>query len=357
MKKISLKKRIGLHLFEEYRKTITSLHELQYLFWECTLRCNLACIHCGSDCRRQSEIKDMDLPVFLGVLDSIKEKVNPHMTILALTGGEPLMRKDLEECGKAFYHRGFPWGMVSNGYALTEKRFERLLASGLRSLTISLDGLEESHNWLRGKKDSFARACRGIEIAAREKSIIFDVVTCVNQKNFGELREIKELLISLSVKQWRLFTIFPKGRATDNPLLDVSHEQFQSLMEFIVDTRKEKRIKASYGCEGFLGPYEREVRDNYYFCRAGINVGSVLADGSISACPSLRGDYIQGNIYDDDFYETWEHGFDVMRNREWTRTGECASCDVYKWCHGNGLHLRDQETGQLLRCHYRMLEE
>lgn len=355
MKKISLKKRIRLHLFQHYRKTITSLHELTYLFWECTLRCNLKCIHCGSDCLMNSESKDMPLPDFLSVLDSIKDKVNPHTTIVALTGGEPLMRNDLEECGMAISKRGFPWGMVSNGYSFTAKRFEQLLRCGLRSLTISLDGLEESHNWLRGKSDSYIRALKAIGIAAKEKSIIFDVITCVNQKNFHELEKIRELLVEHGVSKWRIFTIFAKGRARNNPQLDVSCDQFRGLMEFIKQTRKQGIIKANYGCEGFLGMYETEVRDSFFFCRAGINIGSVLVDGSISACPGLRGDYIQGSIYKDNFFDVWENRFEVMRKRNWTKTGICTDCSVYKWCLGNGLHLREENTGNLLRCHYRML--
>jgi len=176
-----------------------------------------------------------------------------------------------------------------------------------------------------------------------------------NQKNFDELAQVRELLIEAGLKRWRLFTIFPKGRAKDNPLLDVTNDQFRHLMDFIQQTRKEGRIAASYSCEGFLGSYEGKVRDSFFWCRAGINVGSVLADGSISACPSLRGDYIQGNIYKESFVDVWNNRFQVMRDRGWTKTGPCADCDAYPWCEGNGLHLRDEKTGHLLRCHYHML--
>lgn len=82
----------------------------------------------------------------------------------------------------------------------------------------------------------------------------------------------------------------------------------------------------SYGCEGFLGKYESEVRDHFYSCNAGISVASVLADGSISSCPSIRSNFHQGNIYEDDFMEVWEKRFQVFRNREWARKGECADC-------------------------------
>ena len=161
--------------------------------------------------------------------------------------------------------------------------------------------------------------------------------------------------MTLKVKLWRLFTIFPKGRAKDIQEFNLNGEQLKRVMEFIIATRKEGNINVEFSCEGFLGKYETDVRDGVFFCRAGINVASVLADGSISACPSLRGDYIQGNIYKDKFLDIWNNKFEVMRDRKWTKTGECKSCNAYKWCEGNGLHLRDELTGNVLYCHYNKL--
>ena len=136
---------------------------------------------------------------------------------------------------------------------------------------------------------------------------------------------------------------------------DCNFHEFIRLMEFISQTRKEGRIKVSYGCEGYLADYEMEVRDAPFFCQAGIHIGSVLANGDISACPSLRGDYVQGNIYRDNFLDVWNTRFQVMRNRKWTKTGKCANCKAYKYCQGNGLHLRDEKTGELLQCHLEMM--
>jgi len=99
------------------------------------------------------------------------------------------------------------------------------------------------------------------------------------------------------------------------------------------------------------------VRDNPFFCHAGIHIGSVLVDGSISACPSLRADFIQGNIYKDDFWTVWNDRYQNMRDRSWTKTGKCATCKSYKYCEGNGLHLRDESTGEVLCCHMEMLQQ
>jgi radical SAM enzyme (rSAM/lipoprotein system) len=355
--KPGFKKKIALELFRRYRKNSVKLHELNYLFWECTLRCNLNCLHCGSDCAKDSVVKDMPLDDFISVIDKITPTVNPNKTMIVLTGGEPLVRKDIEICGKELYKRGYPWGLVSNGLLLTKERLNSLMNAGLRSVTVSLDGFENSHNWLRGDKRSYRSAFEAAKLLTQTTNLKYDIVTCVNQVNFSELTELKNLLISIGVKEWRIFTIFAIGRAKENEKLQLTAQQFKQLFDFIKNTRKENKIKLNYGCEGFLGEYEGEVRDNFFVCNAGINTASVLVDGSISACPSLRNNYIQGNIYHDDFVDVWNNKYEKYRNRIWTKTGICENCDSYKYCEGNGLHLRNETTGELLFCHLKRIEE
>lgn len=287
---------------------------------------------------------------FLRVLDSIRAKVNPNKTTIAITGGEPLMRKDIEKTGEQIARWGFPWGIVSNGWALSGTRLNSLIDAGMVTMTVSLDGLENSHDWLRGKKGSFSRAVSAISNAANSSLPLFDVVTCLTQRNVHELAGIRDMLIELGVKNWRIISVFPRGRAAGNSELVLSGVQLKDVMEFIISCRIAGKIRTSYSCDGFLGGYEKEVRDDFMFCRAGINIGSILTDGSISACPSLRGDFVQGSIYSDDLMECWENRFKVMRDRHWAKTGACNQCSSWKWCGGNGLHLRDEKSGELLMC-------
>lgn len=348
--RLSLRRRIALELWRRLENQTVKEHPLRQLFWECTLRCNLNCRHCGSDCKHISTNPDMPLNDFLGVLDNVAAHTDPHKVFVIITGGEPLMRQDLEQCGKAIYERGFPWGMVTNGLAMTPSRFARLLEAGMHSATVSLDGLEAEHTFMRGNPHSFKRASEAIAMMASVKDFLFDVVTCVNRRNIDKLDSIKEHLLSLGCKRWRLFTVFPAGRAATDSELQLSGEQMHQLMQYIAKTRKEGRIHAQYGCEGFLGAYEGEVRDRFFGCNAGVTVGSVLSDGSISACASIRADYHQGNIYQDDFWEVWNNRFEKYRNREWMKTGECKDCQFFRYCKGNGMHLRD-EHGKLMFCH------
>lgn len=351
---LTLRRKLAMEIHRFQEKQIVSEHPLRQLFWECTLRCNLNCRHCGSDCKTSVGMPDMPLADFLRVLDSVASRTDTHKVFVVVTGGEPLMRKDLEECGREIYRRGFPWGMVTNGLFLTRERLDALMAAGMRTATVSLDGLAEEHNWMRGNPHSFGRAVQAIRMMAETPGLVFDVVTCVNRRSLPRLEELKEYLISIGLKRWRIATIVPMGRAAQDDSLQLSNEEFRQVMDFIRRTRREGRICLDYGCEGFLGNYEGEVRNHFFSCRAGVSVGSVLIDGSISACSSIRSDYHQGNIYEDDFMDVWENRFHPYRNREWMRKGECADCDYFRYCRGNGMHLRDA-NGDLYFCHLKRL--
>lgn len=353
-KRPGFRKQIALELFRHLRKNRAKLHELRTLFWECTLRCNVACRHCGSDCRVSAAHPDMPVADFLKVIDDLTPHVQPNQLLVVFTGGEALVRDDIEACGRALYDRGYPWGIVSNGLLMTRERLNSLLAAGMHTATISLDGFEEAHNWLRRHPKSFDQALNAICLLAEETEITWDVVTCVNQKNIQDLRLFKDFLIEMGVKRWRLFTIFPVGRAAESPELQLTDQQFTWLLNFIRFCRQEGKMDTSYGCEGFLGNYEAEVRDSIFQCQAGINTASILADGSISGCPSIRSNFHQGNIYKDTFIDVWEQGFKPYRDRSWTRKGECADCKMFRYCEGNGMHLYD-EQGNLLVCHYKRI--
>ena len=116
---------------------------LQQLFWECTLRCNLQCRHCGSDCQLNEKRDDMPLNDFVRVLDEIKDKMDSCQILVITTGGEPLMRKDLADCGRAIKERGFYWGMVTNGMLLTDTKLRELIDAGLDAISVSVDGMKK----------------------------------------------------------------------------------------------------------------------------------------------------------------------------------------------------------------------
>ena len=350
--KLTLKQRMGLELHRKMRHNNAQLHQFHTLFWECTLRCNMHCRHCGSDCKQEAQVPDMPAADFFKAIDDIAPHVDPHKTFIIFTGGEALLRPDLEECGLELYRRGFPWGLVSNGYLLDERRLDSLLRSGMHSITISLDGFAEEHNWIRQHPHSFERAERAVKLLVEAKDeVLWDIVTCVNPRSYGQLEQFKDYIVGLGVPRWRVFTIFPMGRAAHDPELQLSNEQLRGTLDFIKRTREEGKIVVNYACEGFLGPYEQQVRNNFFTCRAGIDVASVLIDGSISGCTSIRSNFHQGNIYRDNLWDVWQNRFQQYRDRSWAKKGDCAKCKMWRYCEGSGMHLYD-DNANLLTCHY-----
>jgi len=288
---------------------------------------------------------------FFNAIQPLKNKYPPNSIIVVITGGEPLLRKDLSECGKLLRENGFRWGIVTNGFAYDEDMHNKLISAGMGSITVSLDGLEESHNRLRNNPNSFERAVKALKLIVSCTRLNYDVVTCVHPKNISELPELKDFLISINVKNWRFFTIAPIGRASNNPEMLLANKQIQQLMEFIAENRRnDPRINLYFSCESYVGDYERKVRDSYFFCHAGINIGSVLIDGSISACPNIDRCFVQGNIYEDNLLDVWENRFDVMRNRSWCRTGICKSCKNFKYCNGGAMHLWNEKQDSIMSC-------
>ena len=340
---------------EEFIDIRTQRRLLQEVFWECTLRCNLNCLHCGSDCRKEEMPQDMPFSDFARVLDQIALENEPSKIMIITTGGEPLVRKDIVECGREITRRGFIWGMVSNGMLLDTLKLQQLINAGLKTIAISLDGFEAEHNWMRGNDNSFCRAVNAIK-ALTKSSITWDVITCVNARNFSSLAIFKDFLLGLGVTHWRLFTVFPMGRAANNAELQLTSEQFRLLMKFIREERGKGDIRVSYSCEGYLGDYELRVRDYPFFCGAGINTASVRYDGAISGCLSIRSRFDQGNIYNDNFLDVWNNRFGVFRNREWMKQETCSNCKVWNFCRGGAMHLREAE-GEMLACSYHKLQQ
>jgi radical SAM enzyme (rSAM/lipoprotein system) len=247
------------------------------------------------------------------------------------------------------------WGMVTNGMGLTRERLASLVAAGLRSVSVSFDGFEDAHNYIRQNTLSFQRARNAIGYIREIEGLTYDVITCVTPMMVNRLEEWRDFLIGEGITRWRIFSIFPAGRAKRDESLHLNEEQFRYVMEFIRRTRKDGRIKLNYACEGFLGGYEAEVRDHFYMCNAGISVASIRVNGDISGCTSVRANYTQGNIYRDSFWEVWQNRFQPFRNREWAHKDECAECKVWEFCRGGGMHLRDDD-GKLMYCHYKMLK-
>ena len=226
---------------------------LSYLFWEATLGCNLACRHCGSDCHRSSNVaSELTGDEAVRALTQVAQDFGPRNVFLAVTGGEPLVRPDLFEVMGRVSRLGFAWGMVSNGWAVDDAVVAASKATRMRTLVISLDGVtRESHDWLRGA-GSFDRAVDALDRYRRAgflKSL--QVTTTYHRRNIGELQAMYDFLVRKGIRDWRIVSVFPNGRAQRQSDFLLEPAELQRLLDFIRDKRSKPRpIKVSYGDEG-----------------------------------------------------------------------------------------------------------
>lgn len=344
-----------------YQDVEADLHELRYLFWEATRQCNLACRHCGSDCGRDQRVTGLPLDQVAGVLRQIAGRWDARRIMLVVTGGEPLVRPDLPEALALARDLGFSLGMVTNGIALTPRVARVLRQSGLGSVVVSLDGPPHCHDWLRKRQGAYHLAAAGIRALVDAGVPLVEAITCVTPRSLDRLPETFELVRSLGASHWRVFNIFPAGRAKGDAELILSPAGISALVGRMVSLRERGKalgLVVNLSEEGYLGwDWEDRVRDTPYFCRAGINIAGLLADGSIAACPNLPPRMTQGHLAHDDFVTVWETRYALFRDRGWTRQGSCGGCDQWRVCRGNSLHLWDDQKGAPHWCHHGILRE
>lgn len=339
--------------YRGYRDSQIEEHELKYLFLEITRRCNLSCLHCGSDCKSSSTTKELSTDSWLSIINYVKAAFNPAPVII-LTGGEPLVHRELYAITERLHQQNLRWSMVSNGMALSEKVLHRLVQNGIESITISIDGGEESHNYLRNHPKSFNRVKESLELIGKSSIPIKDAVTCVYGKNLHELDSLASMLIDVGITSWRLFRIFPLGRAEENMELHLTKDETWSMIEWIRINRAKYQLKGldiSLSCEGYI-PFDvdRQVRDEPFFCRSGINYASILSDGNITGCSNNPEKLYQGNIMERDLRDIWDNGFQDIRRRQFV-SDFCKGCAEFKNCLGGSVHLWDHDNNRPLFCY------
>ena len=346
----------GLERFIEAKARLAKEHPLRYLFWESTQRCNLACRHCGSDCLRDDSTRGNELPpeTVKRELAAIASFYDPHAITLAIIGGEPLIRSDIEDVGAYAANLGFTWGITTNAMLLDARRLASLRGAGLSTLSISLDGLADAHDGLRRRSGAFAVVSKAIErVVADRFGLAFDIICCVSTLNIDTLEPFVDHLAALGVAQVRFTPVFSRGRAGRGSGLMLSSEQYRHLLGFVAEARlRRSDIAVTLSEEGYWGPnWECRVRDDLHYCGSGTMIASILHDGQVTGCPSVSRRFTEGNIRQTPFLELWNGGFSRFRHgRRDAAPASCGSCEHWVLCEGGGFHLFDPQDPDTPHC-------
>ena len=125
-------------------------YPLRVLFWESTLKCNAYCEFCGSRCGDVSYSNELSKEEICYAFKQIADRYDASQIMINVSGGEPLMRNDLMEIMQYAITLGYRWGLVTNGMLLNEDIICRLKNAELKTVSISIDGLQQTHDSLRG---------------------------------------------------------------------------------------------------------------------------------------------------------------------------------------------------------------
>lgn len=342
-------------LWTVHRDLIIDKHDLSYLFWEATLNCNFRCKHCGSRAGEKVFKEVVSTEKIKEAFLDVSKNFEAKTINIAVTGGEPLLRKDLFEVMKYARSLGFHWGMVSNGFLWTEEFIEKAKDAGMETIDISIDGIGQIHDEFRNTKDAYKRAINAVKLLAKGQFLKhLRISTTVHKKNIDSLDYMYNEFKNLGITGWRLIHVDPIGRGFCNKEILLSKDETIKMLDFIVKKRKEKSpVKLSTSCAHFLGEdYEDEVRDHFFFCATGINVGSILHNGDIFVCPNVprRKEYIQGNILKDSFSEIWNNKFQIFRDKNRLLNDKCKDCEHWEECLGGAFHTFDADDKKQQVC-------
>ena len=328
--------------------------ELRHLFWEATLRCNAGCPFCGSRCGSYSGLREVDSDSLIKTFESIADAYDARGIMVNVTGGEPLLRKDLFSVMDKVHKLGFPWGMVTNASLITDETIKSMKQTGMRTISISVDDLFEAHERMRRLPGSFSHIVDSIHSLARENFLdMIQITTVVSRENIGNLEKMFSFFCGLPVDSWRLAIVDPIGRCAEQTDLLLRKEDLEELFAFFDRHKFNPKPVLTTSCSHYFGQSDSLYRLHPFRCDAGKNVASILADGSIFVCPNVprSKELIQGNIKTDDFVSIWESGFGYFRDENNRKTGPCSQCPDWNLCKGDSLHTWDFENSRPKFCY------
>ena len=334
----------------------------RYVVWELTLRCDLACRHCGS---RGGKPRNAELSLDETV-DILDQLVAMGTKEIAFIGGEAYLWTRWLELVRAAADRGIRPTMTSGARQLSQSVAQAAANAGMQAISVSVDGLEPTHDRLRNVKGSHRAALAAIGHIG-DAGMDPYANTQFNRLNLPEVEALGDQLFAAGIRAWQVQITGPMGRAADRPELLLQPYELLELFPKLAAAAEKARVLGiivdASNNMGYFGPYEGLLRRSYWKgCAAGRYTLGIEANGDVKGCPSLpSAPYVGGNLRQSSLAEVWqtaELAFTRERGTEelW---GHCASCYYADVCRGGcswTAHTLFGRRGNMPYCHHRALE-
>jgi len=340
------------------KEVLQSKQILRLLFWEATIKCNLACAYCRRLESNETVVTDLSTFEAKELIEQLAQlgRSQHMMPVLVFSGGEPLCRDDIFELIDYARSFGIVPALATNGTMINAAMAQKIADSGIVRVAVSLDGATaEVHDRLRRLDGSFDKAINGIK-HLHKKGIPFQVNVTLTKDNAGQLEDVYKLAGSFGAAAVHIFMLVPVGCGRSLAETDMlsAQEYEQKLVEICrLDGLGQLQVKVTCGPH-----YERVLRQQGLYqarskavrradsvsgpgryggpsrgCLAGLGVLFVGHQGEVFPCGYLP--VKCGNVLKESLSQIWYNNKDLARMRDSNSLeGKCGVCDYRQVCGG-----------------------
>ena len=299
-------------------------HEIKYVYWELSNYCNLHCKHCFAHATNSKETIVQREQLF-STIDSLHQ----HYPIAAIRfgGGEPFLVDYFFELIRFCTERGIAVDVTTNGLLLTPSLIEELSHTGLREITVSIDGLEATHDYIRGK-NTFCRSKEVIRQLLNHNEFSVSVSFTVTRINYSEIREFVEEFSNIGVKKFYFFR-YCGDNNRDILSLKLNHLlSASSDIEYLLSHHEDIKIMHE-PCSFYIFSQKDNVRTEG--CNFANGIISINYKGDIVVCAAI--DKIIGNIFGEEINQLYNK---IIAEQSLIKSipTECGQCQFRVMCHG-----------------------
>jgi len=299
--------------------------------WNLTKKCNLRCPHCYLEAGKKAEY-ELSTEECFALVDEMKQL---GTEMLILTGGEPLLRKDIFDLSQYASAQGMWVVMGTNGVLVTEKTAQKMIECGVKGVAISLDSIEaEKHNQFRGGPNSWEYSVRALKIC-RAAGLQVLVQTTVMESNYEEIPQLIDFTRELGAWSFNLYFLVQTGRGQQ--MNDLSPQRTHAMLENLAELQDRCRPML---VRSKCAPQFKQIA--YQMgkgglesggCMAGVEYCRITPEGNVTPCPYMT--VIAGNVLERSFTEIWQTSpvFRELRDLHQLK-GRCGRCEFKELCGG-----------------------
>jgi len=315
--------------------------------WELTLQCNLRCHHCGSNAGG-ARPRELTLEESLLLCDQFPSLLVQEVDF---TGGEPLLSPYWYQLAERLTASNICVKILTNGLAMDSETALKIKDAGITAIGYSIDGLEKTHDSIRGKDGLFGKVLKSLEQTSKA-GIPATVITTVCDSNIDELHSLLSVLLKAGVTSWQMQPLFKSGRASENAGLQLSEltlKRFDDFLKTSISISEKLGIKIE-PADSFGYFSESETKGvPWRGCPAGILSCGITSDGKVKGCLSLPDNSVEGDLRTRDLWDIWfdPASFSYSRNDITDSLGaNCRDCTHSIQCRGGCSAMSYAYTGR-----------